>query len=168
MTAPWIRRSRTTNTRYNLRRIRPVSRIEGHRKRSVPSISHFIRRFAPLVFSLVDRPNILTPEMAKVEEEVTVGTLTVKLPTFWPEKPEAWFGQAEANFRVRRINSQKMQFNLVVVALDAQKNAYTLKLSNISQKYILYKNDQKKRLHLFFFFFLLLKTQPILRKNTPN
>ena len=34
-----------------------------------------------------------------------------------------------------------------------QKNANILKLSNISQKYILYKNDQKKRLHLFFFIF---------------
>ena len=57
--------------------------------------------------------------MAKVEEEGTVGTLSVKLPTFWPDKPEAWFSQAEANFRARRITSQKTPFNLVVVALDA-------------------------------------------------
>ena len=56
--------------------------------------------------------------MAKVEEEVAVGTLTVKLPTFWPDKPEAWFAQAEANFWARRITSQKTQFNLLVVALD--------------------------------------------------
>ena len=57
--------------------------------------------------------------MAKVEEEVAVGSLTVKLPTFWADKPEAWFVQAEANFRARRITSQKTQFNLVMVALDA-------------------------------------------------
>ena len=57
--------------------------------------------------------------MAKVEDEVAVGTMTVKLPMFWPDKPEAWFRQAEANFRARRITSQKTQFNLVVVALDA-------------------------------------------------
>ena len=57
--------------------------------------------------------------MAKVEEEAAVGTLTVKLPAFWPDKPEAWFGQAEANFRARRINSQMSKFNLVVVAFDA-------------------------------------------------
>ena len=58
--------------------------------------------------------------MAKVEvEEPTVGTLSVKLPTFWPDMPEEWFAQAEANFRARRITSQKSKFNLVVVALDA-------------------------------------------------
>ena len=57
--------------------------------------------------------------MSKVEEEASVGTLSVKLPTFWPDMPEVWFAQAEANFRARRITSQKSKFNLVVVALDA-------------------------------------------------
>ena len=57
--------------------------------------------------------------MANEGEDAAVGTLTLKLPTFWPEKPEAWFVQAEANFQARRISSQKTQFNLVVVALDA-------------------------------------------------
>ena len=57
--------------------------------------------------------------MAKDEDEGAVGTLTVKLPTFWPYKPEAWFAQAEANFRARRITSQASKFNLVVVAMDA-------------------------------------------------
>ena len=55
----------------------------------------------------------------KVEEEATMGTLSVKLPTFWPYMPEVWFAQAEANFRARRITSQKSKFNLAVVALDA-------------------------------------------------
>ena len=45
--------------------------------------------------------------------------MSVKLPTFWPDMPEVWFAQAEANFRARRITSQKSKFNLVVVALDA-------------------------------------------------
>ena len=58
-------------------------------------------------------------KMAHEEEEATVGTLSVKLPTFWPDMPEEWFGQAEANFRARRITSLKSKFNLVVVALDA-------------------------------------------------
>ena len=38
---------------------------------------------------------------------------------FWPDKPEAWFAQAEANFHARRITSQTTKFNLVMVALDA-------------------------------------------------
>ena len=57
--------------------------------------------------------------MAKVEEEAEVGSLKVKLPAFWPDKAEAWFVQAEANFRARRITSQQSKLNLVVVALDA-------------------------------------------------
>ena len=56
--------------------------------------------------------------MAKEAEEAAVGTLMIKLPTFWPDKPKAWFVQAEANFQARRITSQKTQFNLVMVALD--------------------------------------------------
>ena len=57
--------------------------------------------------------------MAESEEEATAGTLSVKLPTFWPDMPEEWFGQAEANFRARRITSNKSRFNHVVVALDS-------------------------------------------------
>ena len=56
--------------------------------------------------------------MAKEAEEAAVGTLMIKLPTFWPDKPKAWFVQAEANFQARRITIQKTQFNLVMVALD--------------------------------------------------
>ena len=37
--------------------------------------------------------------MDKSEDEAEVGLLPVKLPAFWPDKPEAWFEQAETNFR---------------------------------------------------------------------
>ena len=39
--------------------------------------------------------------MFEMEEEAAVGTVTVKLPAFWADKPEAWFAQAEANFRAK-------------------------------------------------------------------
>ena len=55
-----------------------------------------------------------------MQEEAKIRTLSVKLPAFWPDKPEAWFGQEEANFRARRITSKKSQFNLAVVALDSE------------------------------------------------
>ena len=45
-----------------------------------------------------------------MEEEAEVGTVTVKLPAFWIDKPEAWFAQAEANFRARRIMKQMSKF----------------------------------------------------------
>ena len=58
--------------------------------------------------------------MAKVEEDLEVGSLKVKLPSFWPDKPEAWFVQAESNFKARRITSQQSKFHLVVIALDSE------------------------------------------------
>ena len=57
--------------------------------------------------------------MAKVEEEPEIGSLKVKLPAFWPDKPEAWFVQAESNFKARRITSQLAKYHLVVIALDS-------------------------------------------------
>ena len=39
--------------------------------------------------------------MFEMEEEAAVGTVTVKLPAFLANKPEAWFAQAEANFRAK-------------------------------------------------------------------
>ena len=68
------------------------------------------------------KTNILPVFPGKIktmESEAEVGTLTVKLPAFWTDKPEAWFAQAEANFRARRITKQMSKFNLVVVALDS-------------------------------------------------
>ena len=56
----------------------------------------------------------------EMPDDAKVGMLWVKLPLFWPDKPEAWFGQAEANFRAGRITSKKTQFNLAMVALDAE------------------------------------------------
>ena len=59
--------------------------------------------------------------MAKVEEEdPEVGSLRVKLPAFWSDKPEAWFVQAESNFKARRITNQVAKFHLVVIALDSE------------------------------------------------
>ena len=59
-------------------------------------------------------------EMAKSEEDPEVGSLRVKLPSFWPDKPEAWFVQAESNFKARRISNQTSKFHLVVIALDSE------------------------------------------------
>ena len=54
-----------------------------------------------------------------MDEDTADAMLSVKLPMFWADKPEAWFVQTEVNFRARRISSKKAQFNLVVVAVDA-------------------------------------------------
>ena len=43
-----------------------------------------------------------------------------KLAAFWPDAPVAWFGAAEAQFRLRRVTSEDERFCHVVAALDKQ------------------------------------------------
>ena len=59
-------------------------------------------------------------DKAMCVEEPDVNTLTVKLPTFWADKPEAWFAQADSHFAARRITNQVTKFHLTVIALDAE------------------------------------------------
>lgn len=43
--------------------------------------------------------------------------LKVKLPTFWPNSPETWFIQAEAEFSLSKVTQDASKYNLVVRAL---------------------------------------------------
>ena len=61
------------------------------------------------------------------EEETTSGTATnpgvintvsLKLPSFWPEEVEVWFAQAEAQFAIKRImDSRTTKFYYAVSVL---------------------------------------------------
>jgi len=50
--------------------------------------------------------------------EATVSAVSLKLPTFWPERVEVWFAQAEAQFAIRGITSDATRFHYIVQALD--------------------------------------------------
>ena len=64
------------------------------------------------------------------EEETTSGTATnpgvintvsLKLPSFWPEEVEVWFAQAEAQFAIKRImdsRTTKFYYALYVLPQD--------------------------------------------------
>ncbi len=47
-----------------------------------------------------------------------VNTVSLKLPTFWPEQPAVWFAHAEAQFTSRNITSDDTKYHYVVAALD--------------------------------------------------
>ena len=47
--------------------------------------------------------------MAKIEEEATVGMLSVKLPTFWPDMPEVWFAQARSELQGKKDHQPEVQ-----------------------------------------------------------
>ncbi|XP_023723409.1 uncharacterized protein LOC111873161 [Cryptotermes secundus] len=44
--------------------------------------------------------------------------MAVRLPPFWPERPAVWFAQAEAQFTLAYINSERIKFCHVISQLD--------------------------------------------------
>jgi hypothetical protein len=42
----------------------------------------------------------------------------VHLPPFWPDRPGLWFAQAEAEFALASISSDKTKFNYVISQLE--------------------------------------------------
>jgi hypothetical protein len=49
---------------------------------------------------------------------MTESAVAVKLPTFWPSQPRAWFVQAEAQFTIRGITQDATKYAYLVAALD--------------------------------------------------
>jgi len=50
--------------------------------------------------------------------ENEVQAVSLKLPTFWPEQPQVWFVQAEAQFNLRNITADDTKYHYLVAALD--------------------------------------------------
>lgn len=46
--------------------------------------------------------------------------VSVKVPTFWAEKPAIWFAQIESQFAISNITVDATKFNYVVAQLDSQ------------------------------------------------
>lgn len=47
-----------------------------------------------------------------------VDRIAIKLPPFWPEKPEIWIFQVEAQFQISKITSEDTKFNYLVAQLE--------------------------------------------------
>lgn len=49
-----------------------------------------------------------------------VGRVSIKFPPFWPEEPDLWFSQIEAQFGLNRITSESTRYSYVVANLEGR------------------------------------------------
>ncbi|BES98624.1 Hypothetical protein NTJ_11439 [Nesidiocoris tenuis] len=68
--------------------------------------------------------------------------VTLKLPPFWPQKPDIWFCQVEAQFKLKRITRENTRFDHLLAGLDPHylENIYDLVDSALTDKYTQAKN----------------------------
>lgn len=52
-------------------------------------------------------------------EQPNVGAVSVKLSSFWPNKPYIWFAQAESQFEIAGINKDATKYGYLLSVLDA-------------------------------------------------
>lgn len=64
-----------------------------------------------------DAANIQAP--AANANEALIQRVSVKVPPFWPERPEIWFAQVEAQFGIGNIVTDLSKFNTVVAAIES-------------------------------------------------
>jgi hypothetical protein len=63
--------------------------------------------------------------MEPTEETLSLAVyrVAVRLPPFWPDRPAAWFTQAEAQFKLAAFAHQRTKFNYMVSQLNQQHAA---------------------------------------------
>lgn len=75
------------------------------------------------------------------ESTFNLDKISIKLPPFWPEKPEIWFYQVEAQFNINNIRSEETKFNYLIAQLEPKyvENIWDIITSTASNRYSLAK-----------------------------
>ncbi|KAL4721668.1 hypothetical protein ACJJTC_018233 [Scirpophaga incertulas] len=56
--------------------------------------------------------------MAEKESTLETDKVSLKFPSFWPEKPEIWFYQIDAQFSIHKITNDTTKFNHLIAQID--------------------------------------------------
>nr|XP_018914173.1 PREDICTED: uncharacterized protein LOC109042064 [Bemisia tabaci] len=62
-------------------------------------------------------------EIQALQEKVkalTIGRISIKIPPFWPDDPELWFAQIEAQFDLNKISAERTKFSYVSGHLEGR------------------------------------------------
>ena len=70
-------------------------------------------------------------------ESAEVHKVSVKIPPFWVNRPEIWFYQVEAQFKISGIVSEETKFNYLVSQLEPKyvENIWDIVKKNSDIKY---------------------------------
>lgn len=81
----------------------------------------------------------------------SVDRVALRLPPFWPDDPEVWFGQAEAHFLVSGIKDDSTKFYSIIAQLDhryAKEIKSLIKNPPKTDKYLRLKTELTKCLSI--------------------
>lgn len=83
-------------------------------------------------------------ESRSTDGSMELHKVSVKMPPFWVDKPDIWFFQVEAQFKISGISSEDTKFNYLVSQLDPKyvENIWDIISSTSETKY----SDSKSRL----------------------
>lgn len=96
-------------------------------------------------------------QAGKDSKLLEAGRLSIKLPPFWPEKPEIWFYQIEAQFAIQNIVIENTKFDYLIsqiepkfiehiwdiISNDAIKDKYTQSKERLLHTF---KDSENKRM----------------------
>lgn len=81
------------------------------------------------------------PSGTMEEEEIEASKVSVKIPPFWLERPDVWFRQVEAQFKLSGVKRESTMFDYLVSQLERRYVADILDIldSGVENKYTLTK-----------------------------
>lgn len=75
--------------------------------------------------------------------------VSLKLPSFWPETPEFWFSQAEAQFAIRNIIQDDTKYFYVIAAMDQTTAKRIMDFIKAPPQHNKYEGLKERLLHTY-------------------
>lgn len=86
--------------------------------------------------------SLTDPPKPPATQHVETSAVSVKIPPFWVDRPEMWFYQVEAQFKISGITSEDTKFNYLIAQLEPRfvENIWDIVKDASTTKYSLAKD----------------------------